>query len=434
MFTSSSGFARRRALRQAESPRAPLAPFSTRRSGRPLRRGRPGYELRRRGRHRGGDHRLDLRQRRQPDGKLVVVGLSLGTGSRTATVARFNTDGSLDRSFGGGTASPTSSCRAWTTVSSPRSPCCPTARSSRPAMGSPGSIPTARSTARSAAATASTTCPSAGPTACPSTAWRCDGREDPPQHIPQPGPRRLGPPAQRRRHPRHLLRRRRLRPAAGARRRPVHPPQRPRPRTQRQDRRLRRRGRLAPQRRRHHGRHLRRRRRRDRRPGDLGSHNAVLQPDGKIVLAGSVANDSFDGGWAVARLNSDGSPDRTFGLDGDGVARTPFNDLFPSRAGATFDLALNRTARSSPPATSSKASPPSTPSSPSPATTPTARPTPASPATGVINEVPGVASARAASRSSWTGAAASSSTATATPPPSAFPPSRSCSPTRGRPR
>ena len=77
-------------------------------------------------------------------------------------------------------------------------------------------------------------------------------------------------------------------------------------------------------------------------PGDLSSHNAVLQPDGKIVLAGSVANDSFDGGWAVARLNSDGSPDRTFGLDGDGVARTPFNDLFPSgRAGATpFDLAL----------------------------------------------------------------------------------------------
>jgi uncharacterized delta-60 repeat protein len=40
---------------------------------------------------------------------------------------------------------------------------------------------------------------------------------------------------------------------------------------------------------------------------------AVLQPDGKIVVAGDTQADED---VAVARLNPDGSPDATFGADG----------------------------------------------------------------------------------------------------------------------
>jgi uncharacterized delta-60 repeat protein len=51
---------------------------------------------------------------------------------------------------------------------------------------------------------------------------------------------------------------------------------------------------------------------------DFGSladfaHDAVLQPDGKIVLAGYTQSDED---VLVARLNSDGSPDATFGAAG----------------------------------------------------------------------------------------------------------------------
>ncbi len=40
----------------------------------------------------------------------------------------------------------------------------------------------------------------------------------------------------------------------------------------------------------------------------------VIQPDGKIVVSGTAVGTSFD--FAVARLNSDGSPDTSFGEDG----------------------------------------------------------------------------------------------------------------------
>ena len=48
---------------------------------------------------------------------------------------------------------------------------------------------------------------------------------------------------------------------------------------------------------------------------DLAS-DAVLQPDGKIVVAGSTQADE---GVAVARLNPDGSPDTTFGAAGKAI-------------------------------------------------------------------------------------------------------------------
>ncbi|MGH2947364.1 MAG: hypothetical protein ACRDPC_14120 [Solirubrobacteraceae bacterium] len=52
---------------------------------------------------------------------------------------------------------------------------------------------------------------------------------------------------------------------------------------------------------------------------DVGSasdiaNDAVLQPDGKIVVAGSMQ--ALAGDFAVGRLNADGSPDTTFGTAG----------------------------------------------------------------------------------------------------------------------
>jgi uncharacterized delta-60 repeat protein len=44
---------------------------------------------------------------------------------------------------------------------------------------------------------------------------------------------------------------------------------------------------------------------------DFGASGAVLQPDGKIVVAGTA-----QAGVAVARLNANGSPDATFGAAG----------------------------------------------------------------------------------------------------------------------
>jgi len=49
--------------------------------------------------------------------------------------------------------------------------------------------------------------------------------------------------------------------------------------------------------------------------GDDGANAVALQPDGKIVVVGeSIQNGSFD--FAVARYNSDGSADTTFSTDG----------------------------------------------------------------------------------------------------------------------
>jgi uncharacterized delta-60 repeat protein len=50
---------------------------------------------------------------------------------------------------------------------------------------------------------------------------------------------------------------------------------------------------------------------------NIGTYALTLQPDGKILLAGSVSSDGFQTtDIALARLNSDGSPDTTFGQGG----------------------------------------------------------------------------------------------------------------------
>ncbi|NTW25072.1 MAG: hypothetical protein HGA37_10250, partial [Lentimicrobium sp.] len=45
---------------------------------------------------------------------------------------------------------------------------------------------------------------------------------------------------------------------------------------------------------------------------DFG-RNAVLQPDGKIVIVGAAKNSNGNSSVALLRLNADGSPDNTFG-------------------------------------------------------------------------------------------------------------------------
>ncbi|NUS31118.1 MAG: DUF11 domain-containing protein [Streptomyces sp.] len=69
-------------------------------------------------------------------------------------------------------------------------------------------------------------------------------------------------------------------------------------------------------------------------PGNGGVARAVaVQPDGKIVAAGQGAAGTGDLRFAVARYNSDGSPDTTFGTGGSVL--TPFPG-----GGSGYDLAL----------------------------------------------------------------------------------------------
>jgi uncharacterized delta-60 repeat protein len=55
--------------------------------------------------------------------------------------------------------------------------------------------------------------------------------------------------------------------------------------------------------------------------GEAYAHAIALQPDGRILVAGSEQGSGYQGFW-LARYHSDGSPDPTF--DGDGKARTDF--------------------------------------------------------------------------------------------------------------
>jgi len=47
--------------------------------------------------------------------------------------------------------------------------------------------------------------------------------------------------------------------------------------------------------------------------GDARANAMALQPDGKIVVAGNFMKSTTNSDAAVARLNSDGTPDTTFG-------------------------------------------------------------------------------------------------------------------------
>ncbi len=57
--------------------------------------------------------------------------------------------------------------------------------------------------------------------------------------------------------------------------------------------------------------------------GDGGGRSVALQPDGKIVVAGTVDSPVSDFDFALARYNADGSLDTSFG-DGDGLVITDF--------------------------------------------------------------------------------------------------------------
>ena len=62
--------------------------------------------------------------------------------------------------------------------------------------------------------------------------------------------------------------------------------------------------------------------------GEETAHAVAIQADGRIVVAGST--DIGDGGFALVRLDPDGSPDPTF--DGDGLVYTDRNDDTGARA------------------------------------------------------------------------------------------------------
>ena len=62
--------------------------------------------------------------------------------------------------------------------------------------------------------------------------------------------------------------------------------------------------------------------------GEETAHGVAIQSDGRIVVAGST--DIGDGGFALVRLDPEGSPDPTF--DGDGLVYTDHNDDTGARA------------------------------------------------------------------------------------------------------
>jgi uncharacterized delta-60 repeat protein len=68
-------------------------------------------------------------------------------------------------------------------------------------------------------------------------------------------------------------------------------------------------------------------------PQDIG-YDAVVQPDGKIV--GAVTTSTYDG-FEVVRLNTDGSPDQSFGSGG--IVRTPIGN--PSLGDESLAVALD---------------------------------------------------------------------------------------------
>ncbi len=57
------------------------------------------------------------------------------------------------------------------------------------------------------------------------------------------------------------------------------------------------------------------------------ANDIVIQNDGKIIIAGSVIDNTFNYAFAIARYNSDGSLDTSF--DTDGEKSFSFNSLFP---------------------------------------------------------------------------------------------------------
>ena len=67
---------------------------------------------------------------------------------------------------------------------------------------------------------------------------------------------------------------------------------------------------------------------------DQTAYKVLLQPDGKIVTAGYPNTESSDSDFLLARLKTNGSLDRTFGIEG--KVRTSFGDLNGGAYGAVL--------------------------------------------------------------------------------------------------
>ena len=93
----------------------------------------------------------------QPDGKIVLAGWYVNGTDDDFAIVRYNTDGSLDSSFGSGASSSPGSVRGKT--ESPASPSSPTERSSSPAI-----------------ATTAPTSPSPSPDTFPTEPWTSPAR------------------------------------------------------------------------------------------------------------------------------------------------------------------------------------------------------------------------------------------------------------------
>ncbi|OLC26601.1 MAG: hypothetical protein AUH91_04280 [Verrucomicrobia bacterium 13_1_40CM_4_54_4] len=69
---------------------------------------------------------------------------------------------------------------------------------------------------------------------------------------------------------------------------------------------------------------------------DQTAYKVLLQPDGKIVTVGYPNTESSDSDFLLARLKTNGSLDRTFGIGG--KVRTSFGDLNGGAYGAVLQL------------------------------------------------------------------------------------------------
>jgi uncharacterized delta-60 repeat protein len=74
-------------------------------------------------------------------------------------------------------------------------------------------------------------------------------------------------------------------------------------------------------------------------PGDVEGHDVVLQPDGKVVVAG-FGNPEFGHDFGIFRLNPDGSPDTSFGDNG-GAYSDFFNVQDDEREDEAFGVLID---------------------------------------------------------------------------------------------
>jgi uncharacterized delta-60 repeat protein len=72
--------------------------------------------------------------------------------------------------------------------------------------------------------------------------------------------------------------------------------------------------------------------------GLLNARALALQPDGKILVAGSAVTSTGAADYAVARLNADGSADASFGAGGTALVPLSFSPGAPAFPGGAIAL------------------------------------------------------------------------------------------------